>query len=159
MSAAGGGLRRPHQGWRHDPHAPEKNMGDSGILTKKKTKFNKKPKPEHTWANGKVFYREALEDIEESAKCAGSNEFPANSTVGTKHRAAAEDEIHNEMAAKMEESFNPLAMAAKISKATYEDQAHTISTLTATNTESELTVTIKKLTEWTRRQRPAQVRQ
>ena len=48
------------------------------------------------------------------------------------------------MAVKMGESFDAIAMAAKAPKATYEDQAHTISTRTATNV--ELAATIKNLT-------------
>ena len=49
------------------------------------------------------------------------------------------------MAEKRGESFDALAMAAEASKATYEDQSRSISTLTATN--AELTATIKKLTD------------
>ena len=45
------------------------------------------------------------------------------------------------MVAKMGESFDALAIAAEASKATYEDQACTIATLTTTN--AELTATIK----------------
>ena len=118
-------------------------MGNSRTLTKKKVKFDKKPKPERMWANGKKFYRDALEDLEEAAKCAGSEEFLTNSTVAAKNRETVEDEVRNEMAAKMGNSFDALAMAAEASKAAYEVQARTISTLTATN--AELAATSKKL--------------
>ena len=51
-----------------------------------------------------------------------------------------------QVAAKMGESFDALTMAAEASKTTYEDQARTISTLTATN--AELTVSVK--ISWTK---------
>ena len=123
----------------------QKHMGDSGTLTKKKIKFDKKPRADRTWANGKEFYREALEDIEEAAKCAGTNEFLANSATATESRERVVNDVRSEMAEKMGESFDALAMAAEASKATYEEQAHTIATLTASN--AELTATVKKLTD------------
>ena len=123
----------------------QKHMGNSGTLTKKKIKFDKKAKLQRTWDNGKEFYREALEDLEEAAKCAGTDEFLANSTFTNRNKSTAEEKVRNEMAEKMGESFDALAMAAEASKATYEDQARSISTLTATN--AELTATIKKLTD------------
>ena len=123
----------------------QKHMGNSGTLTKKKIKFDKKAKPQRTWENGKEFYREALKDLEEAAKCAGTDEFLANSTVAGASRSAAEEKVRNEMAVKMGESFDALAMAAEASKTTYENQANTIATLTATN--AELTAAIKKLTD------------
>ena len=83
-----------------------------------------------------------MEDIEEAAKCAGSKEFLANSTTAPKSREEAVDEVRSEMAAKMGKSFDALAMAAEASKATYEEQAHTIATLTASN--AELAATVKK---------------
>ena len=122
----------------------QKHMGDSGTLTKKKIKFDKKPRADRTWANGKEFYREALEDIEEAAKCAGTKEFLANSATAPESRESVVNEVRSEMAEKMGESFDALAMAAEASKATYEEQAHTIATLTASN--AELTATVKKLT-------------
>ena len=78
----------------------QKHMSDSGALTKKKVKYDKKPKPERAWANGKEFYCDALEDLEEAAKSARSKEFLANSTVATKNRETVEDEVRNEMATK-----------------------------------------------------------
>ena len=123
----------------------QKHMGDSGTFTKKKVKFDKKAKIDRTWSNGKAYYRDAIEDMEEAAKCAGTNEFLANSTVATAGNVAAEEKVRGEMAAKMGESFDALAMAAEMSKTTYEDQARTIATLTAAN--AELTTTNKKLTD------------
>ena len=120
----------------------QKYMGDSGTLTKKKAKFDKKNKPDCAYNIGKKFYRDALEDLEEAAKCAGTDTFLANSPSETGSRAAAEDNVRNEMVAKMGESFDVLVMAAEASKATYDDQARTISTLTATN--AELTSIMKK---------------
>ena len=35
----------------------QKHMGDSGMLTKKKVKFDKKNKADRTWKNGKEFCR------------------------------------------------------------------------------------------------------
>ena len=100
-----------------------------------------------TWLHGKEFYRSALEDLEKEAKCAGAREFLTNSTVAVKNREATEDQVRHEMVAKMGELFDTLAMAAEASKTTYEDQARTIATLAATNT--ELTVTVKKFTDKT----------
>ena len=122
----------------------QKHMGDSGMLTKKKIKFDQEDKTDRTWKNGKEFYRDALEDLEEAAKCAVTDKFLANSAVATGIRAAAEDKVREEMVNKIGESFDTLAMAAEASEATYEDQARTISTLTAAN--AELTATNKKLT-------------
>ena len=70
-----------------------------------------------------------------------------NSTVAVKDLAATEDQVRHEMTVKTGESFDALAMTAEASKARYEDQACTIATLTATNT--ELTATVKKLTDKT----------
>ena len=85
----------------------QKHMGDSGTLTKKKTKFDKKDTADRTLANGKEFSCGALEDLEKEAKCAangkefscgaledlekeakfaGAREFLANSTVASKNR-------------------------------------------------------------------------
>ena len=123
----------------------QKHIGDSGTLTKKRVKFDKRDKAERTWLHGKEFYCGALEDLEKEAKCAGAREFLTNSTVAVKDRTATEEQVRHEMVAKMGDSFDALAMATEASKATYKDQAHTISTLTVTN--AELTATVKKLTD------------
>ena len=120
-------------------------MGDSGTLTRKRVKFDKKDKALKTGLHGKEYYRDALEDLEKEAKCAGAREFLTNSTVAVKYYKAAEDQVRHEMAAKMGESFDALAMTAEASKTTYEDQARTIATLAATN--AELTATVKNLTD------------
>ena len=36
----------------------QKHMGDSGMLTKKKVKFDKKDKEDRTWKNEKEYYRD-----------------------------------------------------------------------------------------------------
>ena len=69
----------------------QKHMGDSGTLTKKRVKFDKRDKAEKTWLHGKEFYRGALEDFEKEAKCVGAREFLTNSTVALKDRRATED--------------------------------------------------------------------
>ena len=56
----------------------------------------------------------------------------------------AERKVRDEIVERMGESFDALTMAAKASKATYEDQSRTIATLTQSN--AELTATIKHLT-------------
>ena len=120
----------------------QEHMGESVTLTKKKIKFAKKPKQDQTWANGKDFYRDAIEDLKEAAKCAGTDtKFFANAAP----REAAEDKVRQEMVDRMGESFDTLAMAAEASKETYEEQARTIAALTKTN--GELSATNKKLTE------------
>ena len=123
----------------------QKHMGDSGTLIKKEIKFDKKDKADRTWKNGKELCREALEDLKKEAKRAGAREFLANSAVASKDRAATEEEVLNAMATKMGESFDALAMAVEALKATYEEQARIVSTLTATS--AELTATIKKLAD------------
>ena len=75
-------------------------MGDSGTLTKKRVKFDKRAKALKTWLHGKEFYRNALEDLEKEAKFTGAREFLANSTVAGKDRST-EDQVRHEMAAKM----------------------------------------------------------
>ena len=120
----------------------QEHMGESGTLTKKKIKFRKKNKVDQTWTNGKDYYRDAIEDLKEAAKCAGTDgKFLANSAP----REAAEDKVRQEMVERMGESFNTLAMAAEVSKTTYEDQAKIIAALTKTNT--ELSATNNKLTD------------
>ena len=120
-------------------------MSDSGTLTKKKVKFDKKDKAGCTWKNREEFYRDTIKDLEEAAKCAGTDKFLTNSAVSTAGRVAAEDKVRKELVAKMGESFDALAMAAEAFKSTYDDQARTIATLTAAN--AELTATNKKLTD------------
>ena len=117
-------------------------MGLSGTLAKKNIKFGKKAKASRTWQNEKDFYREALEDSREAAKCAGTQEFGLNSATTSKTKV--EEEVQNKMASKMGESFDALAIAAEASKTRYEEQARIIATLTTSN--AELAVTIKKLT-------------
>ena len=75
------------------------------------------------------------------AKCAGTDKFLANSAVSNRNTSAAEDEVQSEIVTKMGEFFGALAMAAKASKAMYDDQSRTISTLMATN--AELSAAIK----------------
>merc|ERR1711966_600685 len=117
-------------------------MGESGTLTKKKIKFAKKPLQDKTWANGKYFYRDAIEDLKEAAKCAGTDtKFFANAAP----REAVEDKVRQETVDRMGESFDTLAMAAEASKETYEEQARTIAALTKTN--GEMSATNKKLTD------------
>ena len=122
----------------------QKHMGATGTLTKKQVKFGRRDKARKTWALGKEFYREEIEDLEEAAKCAGTDEFLANSTVVDNNNASTENNVRNKMVDRFGESFDALAMAAEASKSTYEDQARTITTLTSTN--AELTGQVKKLT-------------
>ena len=83
--------------------------------------------------------------MEEEAKCAGTDEFLANSTTANKSKSSHLDTVRNEMVDRMGDSFDALAMAAEASKSTYEDQARTIATLTTAN--AELTATVKNLTD------------
>ena len=97
----------------------QNHMGNSGTLTKKSVKFDKKDKEDRTWKNGKEYYRDAMKDLEEAAKCSGTDEFLANSTVAP--RTTAQDKVREKIVAKMGESFDALAMAAEASKTTYKD--------------------------------------
>ena len=120
----------------------QEHMGESGTLTKKKIKFSKKAKADQTWSNGKDFYQEAIEDLKEAAKCAGTD---TKFLVNAAPREAVEDKVRQEMVERMGESFDTLAMAAEASKATYEEQAKSIAFLTKMN--AELSATNKKLTD------------
>ena len=75
--------------------------------------MTKKDKEDCTWKNGKAYYGNAIKDFEEAAKCLGTDEFLANSTVATVDRVAAEDKVREEMVTKMGETFDVQTSAQK----------------------------------------------
>ena len=66
----------------------QNHMGDSGTLTKKRVKFDKRAKALKTWLHGKEFYRDALEDLEKEPKCAGAR------VPGKQHRRSQGSHSH-----------------------------------------------------------------
>ena len=42
----------------------QEHMGESGMLTKKRVKFDKKDKEGRTWKNGKEYYHDTIGDLE-----------------------------------------------------------------------------------------------
>ena len=103
----------------------QKHMVDSGTLTKKKVKFDKKDKDDRNWKNGKAYYRDAIKSLEEAAIFLGTDKFLANSTATT--RMTAEDKV------------------CEASKTTCKNQARTIGTLTTAN--AKLMTTNRKVTD------------
>ena len=89
----------------------------------------------------KRYFRAALSNAEELSKLAtGKAGFTVNSTVSNK---STEQQVREEIAEKLGESFDTLAMAATAKNDTIESLVRTISELTTTN--SALIATIKKL--------------
>ena len=96
---------------------------------------------EHKWAPAKTYFCAAISDVEDMRKLTtGEAGLKANAAVADK---SIEEQVREEIAEKLGESFDTLAMAATAKNDTTESLIKIISKLT--NTISALTATIKKL--------------
>ena len=117
------------------------HLGATGIFNTKYLAWKKKAAADRKWAPAKKYFRAALSDVEELSKLTtGKAGLTANAAVANK---STEQQVREEIAEKLGESFDTLAMAATAKNDTIESLVKTISELTTTN--SALTATIKKL--------------
>ena len=119
----------------------EVHLGATGLVNTKYLAWKKKASAERKWAPAKKYFRVAISNVEELNKLTtGEAGLTANAVVANK---STEQQVREEMAEKLGESCDTLAMAATEKNETIESLIKTISELTSTN--SELTATIKKL--------------
>ena len=117
------------------------HLGATGLVNTKYLAWKNKAAVERKWAPDKKYFRAAISNVEELNKLTtGEASLIANAVVANK---STEQQVRKEMAEKLGESFDTLAMAATAKNETIEILIKTISKLTSTN--SELTATIKKL--------------
>ena len=117
-------------------------LGATGHINTKYLAWKKKAVVEYKWAPAKKYFRVAISGVEELNKLTtGKSVLTANAVVADKN---TEQQVCEEMAEKLGDSFDTLAMAATTKKDTIESLIKTISELTSNN--SELAATIKKLT-------------
>ena len=101
------------------------HLGRVGSLGKKAVKFRKREKDRRTWALGKTYFREAIEDMEDENKAMGNEPgLQANAAV------VAEQNARDDIGEKMSASFDALASAAVAKSDTIDNHAATISQLT-----------------------------
>ena len=118
------------------------HMGKIIGLGKKTVKFKKRTAGQRTWNQGKLYFREAIEDIEDENIALGAEpELQANAAMmGT---AGAKQKACNNIASKVSSSFGALVSAAVTKADTIDSHALTITTLTKAI--AELTETNKQL--------------
>ena len=113
----------------------------AGLVNKKYLAWKKKSAAERKWAPVKKYFRAALSNVEELSKLTtGKAGLTANAAVSNK---STKQQVCEEIAEKLGESFDTLSMAAATKNYTIESLVKTISELT--NTNLALTTTIKKL--------------
>ena len=118
------------------------HLGAMGLINTNYLAWKKKSAVERKWAPEKKYYRAAISDVEEPNKLTtGEAGLTANAVVADKN---TEQQVREEMAEKLGESFDTLAMAATAKNDTIKILIKTISKITSKK--SELTATIKKLT-------------
>ena len=107
------------------------HLGSRGLVNTKYLAWKKKAAAERKWAPAKKYFRTAISDVEELSKLtAGEAVFTANAAVTDK---STEQQVREEIAEKLGESFDTLAMAATAKNDTIESLVKTISKLTTTN--------------------------
>ena len=86
------------------------HLGATGLINNKYLVWNKKAAVERKWAPVKKYFRAEISDIEGLNKLAtGEDGLAANAAVADK---STEQQVHEEMAEKLGEPFDTLAMAA-----------------------------------------------
>ena len=119
------------------------HLGRIAELSKKVVKFRKRPADTRKWPDAKVYFREAVEDLEDENKALGLEpDLQANAAISTR-QAEAEQKARDDIAAKMSSSFDALASAAVAKAETIDSNAASIAQLTKAI--YELTETNKKL--------------
>ena len=92
------------------------HLGATGLINTKYLAWKKKAAAERKWAPGKKYFRAAISDVEELNKLTtGKAELTDNAVFTNKN---TEQQVHEEMAEKLGESFDTLAMAATAKKTT-----------------------------------------
>lgn len=121
------------------------HLGKYASLSKKTVRFKKKPDPaDRTWAKGKQYFRECIEELEDVNKAVGIEpNLQANAAVTKTEQI--EDKVRSEMADQLNGSFNALASAAVAKSETIDSNAASIASLT--NAIAQLTTTNKNLTD------------
>ena len=118
------------------------HLGAMGLINTKYLAWKKKAAVERKWATAKKYFRAAISDVKELNKLAtGKAGLTANAVVADKN---TEQQVREDMAEKLREPFETLEMAATAKNDTIKRLIKTISELTSNN--SEVTATIKKLT-------------
>ena len=105
------------------------HLGKNASLSKLTVRFKKKASAERTWAKGKKYFRDCIEELEDITKEAGMEpSLQANSAVVKEEEI--EDKVRQEIADKMSGSFDALASAAVAKSETLDNNATTIASLT-----------------------------
>ena len=111
------------------------------LINTKYLAWKKKAAAERKWAHAKKYFRAAISNVEELNKLTtGEAGVTTNAVVADKN---TEQQLREEIAEKLGESFDTLAMEATAKNDTIEILVKTISELTRNN--SELTANVKKL--------------
>ena len=100
-------------------------------------RFKKLTIQNRTWAKGKLWFREALEENEDIEKATGEDAgIYANAATRHKNQdASADQRAREEIAAKLGESFETLACVVTVKAETMDSHAAIIATLSSTNAE------------------------
>ena len=118
------------------------HLGATGLINTKYLAWKKKAAVERKWEPANKYFRAAISDVEDLNKLiTGKAGLIANAVVADKN---TEQQVREEMAEKLRESFDTLSMAATAKNDTIKSLIKTVSELSSNN--SELTATIKKLT-------------
>ena len=107
-------------------------------------KFKKRPNlTDRTWVKGKEYFRECIEDLEDENVLMGIEpDMQANAAITT---AGIQDKVRDEMAERLEGSFEALASAAVAKSTTIDSHTATIASLT--KSVAQLTASNKALTD------------
>ena len=107
------------------------HLGATRLINTKYLAWKKKAVVERKWAPAKKYFRAEISDVEELNKLTtGEAGLTANAVVADKN---TEQQVLEEMAEKLGESFDTLAMAATAKNDTIEGLVKTISKLASTN--------------------------
>ena len=120
------------------------HLGRIASLNRKVVKFKKRSDPaDRTWAKGKEYFRECIEDLEDENVLLGAEpNMQANAATNT---STIEDKVRDEMAERLEGSFEALASAAVAKSTTIDSHTATIASLT--KSVAQLTIANKTLTD------------
>ena len=105
------------------------HLGKNASLSKLTVRFKKKVPAERTWAKGKEYFRDCIEELEDITKEAGMEpSLQANAAVAKEEEV--EDKIKMDIAEKMSGPLNALASAAVAKSETIDNNASSIASLT-----------------------------
>ena len=117
------------------------HLGSTGMINSKYLKWKRMTKTERNWKDGKKYFREALGDVEDLNKLTTGE---AGLTANNASIQPIDQQVRNEYADKLGESFDNLVQAATSKADTLDAMATSIGQLTTSI--AELTATNKKLT-------------